>query len=212
VLALPTFAVVGYSDRLGIVDPDCGIAPVWRRGVVGYSDRLGIVDAIYVATMSESLPDGLQSRRIARKDFAERHPIRIVCVGVPLGCGGRGGGGGRRGETGRAVREETMEGQSVPGRGGADPFYLIVKGKMVPASSRAFHELERIRREADFKEIEDFIRSDDAQMVLPRDRQIRVCGGSRWISIHAQYMALRQMGYDAVVHEPGSYALDYDGA
>lgn len=105
-----------------------------------------------------------------------------------------------------------MQGQGVPERGGAGPFYLIVKGRMVPASSNAFHELERIRTEADFREVDDFIRSDDVPTLLPRNRQIRVCGGSRWISIHTQYMALRQMGYDAVVHEPASYALDYDGA
>jgi hypothetical protein len=105
-----------------------------------------------------------------------------------------------------------MHGQSVPGRRGADPFYLIVKGRMVPGSSNAFHELERIRKEADFREIDDFIRCDDACRLLPLDRQIRVCGGSRWISVHVQFMVLRHMGYDAVVHEPASYALDYDGA
>ena len=105
-----------------------------------------------------------------------------------------------------------MHRQGVPERGGGGPFYLIVKGSMVPASSHAFGELERIRKEADFREIDDFIRTDDAQTLLPANRQIRVCGGSRWISIHTQYMALREMGYDAIVHEPASYALDYDGA
>jgi hypothetical protein len=105
-----------------------------------------------------------------------------------------------------------MRGHGVPGRGGAGPFYLIVKGSMVPGSSEVFLELERIRKEADFGETDDFIRSDDAVKVLPLNRQIRVCGGSRWISVHAQYMVLRRMGYDAVVHEAASYTLDYDGA
>jgi hypothetical protein len=104
-----------------------------------------------------------------------------------------------------------MRARGVPGRG-AGPFYLIVKGSMVPGSSEVFLELERIRKEADFGEIDDFIRSDDAGKVLPLNRQIRVCGGSRWISVHAQYMVLRQMGFDAVVHESASYTLDYDGA
>jgi hypothetical protein len=111
-----------------------------------------------------------------------------------------------------AVREETMYEQGVPARGGCSPLYLIVKGKMVPGSSKAFHELERIRKEADFREVDDFIRYDDVCRLLPRNRQIRVCGGSRWISVHAQFMELRHMGYDAVVHEPASYTLDYDGA
>ncbi len=105
-----------------------------------------------------------------------------------------------------------MYGQRVPGRSGTDPFYLIVKGRMVPGGSSAFRELERIRKEADFREIDDFIRYDDAGRLLPPNRQIRVCGGSRWISVHAQFMALRHLGYDAVVDEPASYALDYDGA
>jgi hypothetical protein len=105
-----------------------------------------------------------------------------------------------------------MQGHGVPARGGAGPYYLIIKASMVPDSSNVWVELERIRKEADFGEIDDFIRSDDAGKLLPLNRQIRVCGGSRWISVHAQYMVLRQLGYDAVVHEPASYTLDYDGA
>jgi hypothetical protein len=105
-----------------------------------------------------------------------------------------------------------MHGQGVSRRDGGDALYLIVKGRMVPGGSNAFRELERIRREAEFREIDDFIRCDDVCRLLPRNRQIRVCGGSRWISVHTQFMVLRDLGYDAVVHEPASYTLDYDGA
>jgi hypothetical protein len=92
------------------------------------------------------------------------------------------------------------------------PLYLIIKGSMIPPSSKEFAELERLKREADVLEINDFVGADTLFTLLPRVRPIRVCGGSRWISVHAQFMELRRVGYDASIYEPASYVLDYDGA
>ena len=90
--------------------------------------------------------------------------------------------------------------------GDASKLYLIIKGEIVPRNSPQFAELERIKSEADYQEVHHIT------ALLPRDRRILVCGGSRWISVHAQYMELRRRGYDARVYEPASYTLDYDGA
>lgn len=86
------------------------------------------------------------------------------------------------------------------------PLYVIVKGSMVPARSPEAIEIARIRSVGEFVEV------DQPTVSLPRGRVIRVCGASRWISVHEQYMELRQLGYAVSVHEPGSYVLDYDGA
>ena len=100
----------------------------------------------------------------------------------------------------------------VTHRGQSHPLYLIIKGDMVPSHTREFSELERIRKAGDVTEIDDFVGAESLFTLLPRDREIRVCGGSRWISVHAQFMELRRLGYSVSVHEPGSYTLDYDGA
>ena len=86
------------------------------------------------------------------------------------------------------------------------PFYLIVKGSMVPKDSSEFEEIERIKREADFSEV------NQLTVMLPKEREIRVCGASRWISVHTQYMELRKHGFNVTVHEAGCHVLDYDGA
>ena len=90
--------------------------------------------------------------------------------------------------------------------GGAFPLYVIVKGSMVPARSPESEEIARIKSTGEFVEV------DQPTASLPRGRTIRVCGASRWISVHEQYMELRHLGYAVTVHEPGSYVLDYDGA
>ncbi len=90
--------------------------------------------------------------------------------------------------------------------GGAPPLYVILNGSMVPVRSREFEELERI------KVTDDFIEIDEPTSRLPRDRDIRVCGASRWMGVHGQYMELLRLGYWVSVHERGAYVLDYDGA
>ena len=86
------------------------------------------------------------------------------------------------------------------------PLYVIVWGSMVPSGSREAKEIERIMREAEFVEV------NELSTVMPRDRKLRVCGASRWVSVHHEYMELKRLGYDVSVHERASYALDYDGA
>ena len=93
-----------------------------------------------------------------------------------------------------------------------DPLFLIIKGSMIPRSSAVFAEVERVRRTQDFREFDDLAKLDEIRGLLEQGRRVRVCGGSRWISVHAQLMELRRLGYEAEVHEPASYTLDYDGA
>jgi hypothetical protein len=91
-------------------------------------------------------------------------------------------------------------------KGDARPLYVILNGSMVPARSPEFEELERIKATGEFLEI------DEPTSRLPRDRDIRVCGASRWMGVHRQYMELLRLGYWVSVHERGAYGLDYDGA
>jgi hypothetical protein len=86
------------------------------------------------------------------------------------------------------------------------PLYVIVWGSMVPRDSCEARELERIMRDDEFVEV------NELSTAMPRNRQLRVCGASRWVSVHHQYMELRRLGYDVSVHERASYMLDYDGA
>jgi hypothetical protein len=90
--------------------------------------------------------------------------------------------------------------------GVAPPLYVILNGSMVPVRSPEFEELERIKASDEFVEI------DEPTSRLPRNRDIRVCGASRWTGVHRQYMELLRLGYWVSVHERGAHALDYDGA
>ena len=90
--------------------------------------------------------------------------------------------------------------------GVAAPLYVILNGSMVPLRSPEFEEIERI------KATDEFIEIDEPTARLPRGRDIRVCGASRWMGVHRQYMELFRLGYWVSVHERATYVLDYDGA
>jgi hypothetical protein len=98
------------------------------------------------------------------------------------------------------------------GRSRQPPLYLLIKTGMVPRDSSVFAEIERIRATEDNKEIDDLVPADALRHLLDPAREIRVCGGSRWISVHALFMELRRLGFNVQVHERASYTLDYDGA
>lgn len=97
-------------------------------------------------------------------------------------------------------------------RSRGEPFYLLIKTGMVPRDSAVFTEIERVRAREDHKELDDVVPADALRRLLDPTREIRVCGGSRWISVYALFMQLRRLGFDVHVHEPASYTLDYDGA
>jgi hypothetical protein len=103
------------------------------------------------------------------------------------------------------LRVHNGEGGIVVPGGAASPVYVIIKGRMVPARSPESEEIARI------KSVGEFVEVNQPTLNQPRGRPIRVCGGSRWISVREQYMELRRLGYPVAVREPGSYVLDYDG-
>jgi hypothetical protein len=98
------------------------------------------------------------------------------------------------------------------GRSRQPPLYLLIKTSMVPRDSSVFEEIERIRATEDSKELDDVVPADALRLLLDPAREVRVCGGSRWISVHALFMELRRLGFNVHVHERASYTLDYDGA